>query len=81
MEGCQMYLTLEETAEYLDLTISEVYRLVREKQIRTVSDGKEPLVNKDQFNLYLKSLEQYKAELIDYLNDPLPDDSDIKDED
>ncbi len=81
MEGCQMYLTLEETAEYLDLTISEVYRLVREKQIRTVSDGEEPLVNKDQFNLYLKSLEQYKAELIDYLNDPLPDDSDIKDED
>lgn len=81
MEGCQMYLTLEETAEYLDLTISEVYRLIREKQIRTVSDGEEPLVNKDQFNLYLKSLEQYKAELIDYLNDPLPDDSDIKDED
>lgn len=76
-----MYLTLEETAEYLDLTISEVYRLIREKQIRTVSDGEEPLVNKDQFNLYLKSLEQYKAELIDYLNDPLPDDSDIKDED
>ena len=81
MEGCQVYLTLEETAEYLDLTISEVYRLVREKQIRTVSDGEEPLVNKDQFNLYLKSLEQYKAELIDYLNEPLPDDSDIKDED
>ncbi|WP_192988444.1 helix-turn-helix domain-containing protein [Carnobacterium mobile] len=76
-----MYLTLEETAEYLDLTISEVYRLVREKQIRTISDGEDLLVNKDQFNLYLKSLEKYKAELLDYLNEPLPEDSNIKDED
>ena len=38
-----MYLTLEETADYLDIEISEVYRLVREKQIRTVSDGEELL--------------------------------------
>ncbi|ALV21300.1 MAG: helix-turn-helix domain-containing protein [Carnobacterium sp.] len=76
-----MYLTLEETAEYLDLTISEVYRLVREKQIRTVSDGENLLVNKEQFNLYFKALEKYKAELQDYLNETLPEDSDIKDED
>lgn len=81
MEGCQMYLTLEETAEYLDIEISEVYRLVREKQIRTVSDGEDFLVNKQQFNLYLKSLETYKAEIQDYLNELPPEDIDIKDED
>ncbi|WP_034550384.1 excisionase family DNA-binding protein [Carnobacterium funditum] len=76
-----MYLTLEETAEYLDIEISEVYRLVREKQIRTVSDGEDFLVNKQQFNLYLKSLETYKAEIQDYLNELPPEDIDIKDED
>jgi excisionase family DNA binding protein len=81
MEGYQMYLTLEETADYLDIKISEVYRLVREKQIRTISDGENLLVNKQQFNLYLKSLEVYKAEIQDYLNELPPEDIDIKDED
>lgn len=76
-----MYLTLEETADYLDIKISEVYRLIREKQIRTVSDGENSLVNKEQFNLYLKSLEVYKAEMLDYLNELPPEDSDIRDED
>ena len=81
MGGYRMYLTLEETADYLDIKISEVYRLIREKQIRTVSDGENLLVNKEQFNLYLKSLEVYKAEMLDYLNELPPEDSDIKDED
>lgn len=81
MGGYQMYLTLEETADYLDIKISEVYRLIREKQIRTVSDGENSLVNKEQFNLYLKSLEVYKAEMLDYLNELPPEDSDIRDED
>lgn len=76
-----MYLTLEETADYLDIKISEVYRLVREKQIRTVSDGEELFINDQQFNLYLKSLEEYKLEIQDYLNELPPEDIDIKDED
>ncbi len=76
-----MYLTLEETADYLDIEISEVYRLVREKQIRTVSDGEELFINDQQFNLYLKSLEEYKLEIQDYLNELPPEDIDIKDED
>ncbi|WP_085560082.1 excisionase family DNA-binding protein [Carnobacterium iners] len=76
-----MYLTLEETADYLGTEISEIYRLVRETQIRTVSDGEKLLVNKQQFNLYLKSLEAYKIEIQNYLNESLPEDSNIKDED
>ncbi|MCA9765411.1 MAG: helix-turn-helix domain-containing protein [Carnobacterium sp.] len=76
-----MYLTLEETADYLDIEISEIYRLVREKQIRTVSDGEKLLVNKQQFNLYFKSLEAYKIEIQNYLNELPPEDDDIKDED
>lgn len=81
MEWCQMYLTLEETADYLDIEISEVYRLIREKQIRTVSDGEDLFINDQQFNLYLKSLEEYKLDIQDYLNELPPEDIDIKDED
>ncbi|MEG0678549.1 MAG: helix-turn-helix domain-containing protein [Carnobacterium sp.] len=76
-----MYLTLEETADYLDIEISEVYRLIREKQIRTVSDGEDLFINDQQFNLYLKSLEEYKLDIQDYLNELPPEDIDIKDED
>lgn len=76
-----MYLTLEETAKFLDIKLSEVYRLIHEKQIRTVSDGEDLLVNDQQFNLYLKSLETYKMEIQDYLNEIPPEDIDIKDED
>lgn len=76
-----MYLTTEETAEYLDLSISDITRLIREKQIRTLSDGEITLIYKEQFNLYLQEIEKYKKDLQDYLNEPIPEDIDIKDED
>ncbi|WP_407371599.1 excisionase family DNA-binding protein [Carnobacterium sp.] len=76
-----MYLTIEETAEYLDLSITDITRLIREKQIRTLSDGETLLIYKEQFNLYLQEIEKYKKDLQDYLNEPIPEDIDIKDED
>lgn len=76
-----MYLTVEETAEYLDVSVSEVYRLIFGKQIRTVSDGESILIYKEQFNLYLDEIKKYKKQLQDYLEEPLPEDQDIKDED
>ncbi|AEB30008.1 putative excisionase [Carnobacterium sp. 17-4] len=76
-----MYLTIEETAEYLDLSITDITRLIREKQIRTLSDGETILIYKEQFNLYLQEIEKYKKDLQDYLNEPIPEDIDIKDED
>lgn len=76
-----MYLTIEETAEYLELSITDITRLIREKQIRTLSDGETILIYKEQFNLYLQEIEKYKKELQDYLNEPIPEDIDIKDED
>ncbi|SDQ11440.1 excisionase family DNA-binding protein [Carnobacterium viridans] len=76
-----MYLTIEETAEYLDLSITDITRLIREKQIRTLSDGETTLIYKEQFNLYLQEIEKYKKDLQDYLNEPIPEDIDIKDED
>ncbi|WP_157455492.1 excisionase family DNA-binding protein [Carnobacterium maltaromaticum] len=76
-----MYLTIEETAEYLNLPISDIERLIREKQIRTLSDGEALLIYKEQFNLFIKEMEKAKKELEDYLAEPIPEDIDIKDED
>ena len=67
-----MYLTIEETAEYLNLPISDIERLIREKQIRTLSDGETLLIYKEQFNLFIKEMEKAKKELEDYLAEPIP---------
>lgn len=42
-----MYLTIEKTAEYLNVPVSEVYRLIREKQVRTIQVDDELLLNKE----------------------------------
>lgn len=76
-----MYLTVAETADYLNVSTADIHRLIREKQIRTVSDGENILIYKEQFNLFIKELEKYKKELQDYLNEPIPEDIDIKNED
>ena len=55
-----MYLTIKETAEYLTLSEAYVEQLVREKKIRTVFDGQQHLINKDQFNTHMEQMEKYK---------------------
>lgn len=76
-----MYLTIEQTADYLDLDISEITRFIYEKQIRYVTIDSEVLINKEQFNFFLKQREKYMKELEEFLQTPLPEDIDIKDED
>ena len=75
-----MYLTIQETADYLDLPISEIHRLIREKQIRVLRLEDEIMIYREQFNLFLTEREKEKAALEDYLNTPVPEDIDIKDE-
>ncbi|RBW70817.1 excisionase family DNA-binding protein [Bacillus taeanensis] len=76
-----MYLTVKETAEYLDLSESYIERLIQEKRIRTVYDGEQHLINKEQFNTHLEQLEKYKELVEELLNEPIPEDWDAKDED
>ncbi|HEY4565909.1 MAG TPA: excisionase family DNA-binding protein [Savagea sp.] len=76
-----MYLTIEETAEYLNMPISQVTRYVLNGNIRSVHDGNEFLINSAQFELYFKQLEQMKQMMNEYWSEPLPPDRDIKDED
>ena len=76
-----MYKTIEETAEYLELSIDTVLRLVRQKQIRFVVVGEEILINSNQFELFLKERKKQLEEYQRYLDEPIPEDIDVKDED
>lgn len=76
-----MYLTIEQTAEFLDVPESEIYRLIREKQVRYLTIDDQILLYKEQFNLFLKARERQIEAYQDYLNTPIPEDKDIKDED
>ncbi len=77
-----MYLNIQETAEYLHLSVSEIHRLIRERQVRTIRGmDDEMLLNKNQFDFFIEQREKYNREVEAYLNTPIPKDPDIKDED
>lgn len=76
-----MYLTVEETAEYLGVSVSEIYRLIREKQVRFLTIDDEIMLYQEQFNLFIKERERQLLAYQEYLNTPIPEDKDIKDED
>ncbi|MEN1969236.1 helix-turn-helix domain-containing protein [Lentibacillus sp. N15] len=76
-----MYLTIKETAEYLSLDEKKVRAFVLQGRIRTVYDGQNYLINKDQFSTYFEQMEKYKKLMEEYLSEPIPEDIDVKDED
>lgn len=76
-----MYLTVKETAEYLSVEEKKVESLIMQKKIRAIFDGNEYLIYKDQFNTYFKQLEKYKELVEEIMNEPIPEDLDVKDED
>lgn len=76
-----MYLTIKETAEFTSLPEEYVHNLVLTKKIRAVHDGQQYLINKEQFQTHLEQLEKYKEMIQEFLNEPLPEDIDVKDED
>lgn len=76
-----MYLTVKEAAEYLLTTESAVKSLIQQKKIRALYDGNDYLINKEQFSTHLKQMEKYKQLVEEILNEPIPEDLDVKDED
>lgn len=76
-----MYLTIKETAEFLSYPESYIESLILQKRIRAIHDGKQYLINKEQFHTHLKQMEKYKELVEEILNEPIPEDIDIKDED
>lgn len=76
-----MYLTIKETAEYLDLPETYIESMIQQKKIRAFHDGNEFLINKEQFHTHLEQMEKYKKQVEEYLSEPIPEDWDAKDED
>ncbi|WP_273836350.1 excisionase family DNA-binding protein [Guptibacillus sedimenti] len=76
-----MYLTIKETAEYLSLPESYIETLIRENRVRTIFDGEQHLLYKEQFNTHFEQLEKMKLKLEEEANEPIPEDPDVKDED
>ncbi|WP_106494637.1 excisionase family DNA-binding protein [Lentibacillus sp. Marseille-P4043] len=76
-----MYLTIKETAEYLSIDESKIRALVLQNRIRTLYDGEQYLINKEQFTTYFDQVEKYKKMIEEYLSEPIPEDIDVKDED
>jgi excisionase family DNA binding protein len=76
-----LYLTVEETAEYLAVPEETVKSLIQKKKIRALFDGEQYLIYKEQFTTHLKQVEKYKQLIEEYLNEPIPESMDVKDED
>ncbi|WP_215555087.1 helix-turn-helix domain-containing protein [Bacillus mycoides] len=76
-----LYITIEEAAEYLQLPKSYVEDLIQQKKVRALFDGEQYLINKEQFNTHLEQMEKYKQLVEEILNEPIPEDMDVKDED
>ncbi|HDX9630056.1 TPA: helix-turn-helix domain-containing protein [Bacillus cereus] len=76
-----LYITVEEAAEYLNLPKSYIEELIQKKKIRALFDGEQYLLNKEQFNTHLEQMEKYKQLVEEILNEPIPEDMDVKDED
>lgn len=76
-----MYLTVKETAEYLSMEEESINKLIQTKKIRAIFDGEQYLINKEQFSTHLKQVEKYKELVEEILNEPIPEDIDVKDED
>lgn len=77
-----MYLTIDETAEYLSVSVSYVESLILQGKIRVLRDTDgEVLIYKDQFKTHFEQLEKYKKLVEELANEPIPEDLDVKDED
>jgi len=76
-----MYLNITQIADYLSMDELRVKSLVLQGRIRAVHDGEQYLINKEQFNTHFDQVEKYRKMIQDYLNEPIPEDIDVRDED
>ena len=76
-----MYLSVQETAEYLSMDETKLSALVLQGRIRAIHDGEQYLINKAQFTTHFEQVEKYRLMIEDYLHEPIPEDIDVKDED
>ncbi|SDC30723.1 DNA binding domain-containing protein, excisionase family [Pelagirhabdus alkalitolerans] len=76
-----MYVTIEEAASYLEIDETKLRQLILQNKIRVVYYNQVPLINTQQFDTHLKEMERIRREIQAYLNEPIPESLDVKDED
>ena len=72
---------VQQTAENLEIDLGYLMHLIQTKQVKTVEVDGELLLNSAQFDFFLKQRERLLEEYQKYLDEPIPEDIDIKDED
>jgi len=75
------YLTIKETAQYLELPEAFIIEKIKEGRIRAVHNGEEYFINKEQFNHHLEQIKKLKAFEDESKLEPIPESYDYKDED
>lgn len=75
------YLTVSETAVYLELPESFILEKIRQGIIRAVHDGNEYLINKDQFAHHIDEMRKLREWEEASRHEPIPESYDVKDED
>ncbi|MEH7441138.1 excisionase family DNA-binding protein [Bacillus sp. JJ1122] len=76
-----MYITVKEASEYLSMPEPQIEKMIFQRKIRAIHDGNQYLIYKEQFNTHMEQVEKYKKLVEEILNEPVPEDIDIKDED
>ncbi|WP_423410663.1 excisionase family DNA-binding protein [Heyndrickxia sp. MSNUG] len=74
-------MTVKEASEYLTMPEPQIEKLIFQRKIRAIHDGDQYLIYKEQFNTHMEQVEKYKKLVEEILNEPVPEDIDIKDED
>ncbi|MGG1155334.1 excisionase family DNA-binding protein [Brevibacillus formosus] len=75
------YLTVEETAAYLELPETFIMEKIKQGRIRAVHDGNEYIINKEQFNHHLEEIRKLREFEDAARHEPIPESYDVKDED
>ena len=73
-----MYYTVQQTAENLEIDLGYLMHLIQTKQVKTVEVDGELLLNSAQFDFFLKQRERLLEEYQKYLDEPIPEDIDIR---
>ncbi|MFD2369116.1 excisionase family DNA-binding protein [Brevibacillus sp. GCM10020057] len=74
-------MTVEETAEYLELPVTFILEKIKEGRIRALHDGNEYIINKHQFQHHLEELRRLREYEETARHETVPESYDVKDED
>lgn len=74
-------MTVKEASEYLSMPEPQIEKMIFQRKIRAIHDGDQYLIYQEQFNTHMEQVEKYKKLVEEILNEPVPEDIDIKDED